>query len=113
MRIRSKKEKKSQSVVEISGFSCVTFDHFCFLSMTMTLKLLMFLVLAISSVSLFALTSVHADDSNTNSTDSDAKKEMRMMMKEMMKDMIDAREVPGETSQLRRSVQLEVCAHVV
>ena len=46
----------------------------------MTSKLLMFLVLAISSVSLFALTSVHADDSNTNSTDSDAKKEMRMMM---------------------------------
>ena len=54
----------------------------------MTSKLLMFLVLAISSVSLFALTSVHADDSNTNSTESDAKKEMRMMMKEMMKEMM-------------------------
>ena len=47
-------------------------------------KLLLFLVVAISSMCLFALTSVHADDSNTNSTDSDAKKEMRMMMKEMM-----------------------------
>ncbi|GHP12419.1 hypothetical protein PPROV_001114600 [Pycnococcus provasolii] len=51
-------------------------------------KLLLFLVVAISSMCLFALTSVHADDSNTNSTDSDAKKEMRMMMKEMMKEMM-------------------------
>ena len=40
-------------------------------------------------MSLFVLTSVHADDSNTtNSTDSDSKKEMRMMMKEMMKEMM-------------------------
>ena len=51
-------------------------------------KLLLFLVVAISSMCLFALTSVHADDSNTNSTESDAKKEMRMMMKEMMKEMM-------------------------
>ena len=54
----------------------------------MSSKLLLFLVVAIFSMSLFALTSVHADDSNTNSTDSDAKKEMRMMMKEMMKEMM-------------------------
>jgi len=51
-------------------------------------KLLLFLVVTISSMCLFALTSVHADDSNTNSADSDAKKEMRMMMKEMMKEMM-------------------------
>ena len=57
---------------------------------------LLFLVLAISSMSLFALISVHADDSNTNSTDSDAKKEMRMMMKEMMKDMMMPEKCQGK-----------------
>ncbi len=59
-------------------------------------KLLLFLVVAISSMSLFALTSVHADDSNTNSTDSDAKKEMRMMMKEMMKEMMMPEKCQGK-----------------
>ena len=57
---------------------------------------LLFLVVAIFSMSLFALTSVHADDSNTNSTDSDAKKEMRMMMKEMMKDMMMPEKCQGK-----------------
>ena len=59
-------------------------------------KLLLFLVVAIFSMSLFALISVHADDSNTNSTDSDAKKEMRMMMKEMMKDMMMPEKCQGK-----------------
>ena len=59
-------------------------------------KLLLFLVVAISSMCLFALTSVHADDSNTNSTDSDAKKEMRMMMKEMMKEMMMPEKCQGK-----------------
>eukprot|EP00237_Pycnococcus_provasolii_P009117 CAMPEP_0198721266 /NCGR_PEP_ID=MMETSP1471-20131121/64794_1 /TAXON_ID=41880 /ORGANISM="Pycnococcus provasolii, Strain RCC733" /LENGTH=200 /DNA_ID=CAMNT_0044482153 /DNA_START=123 /DNA_END=725 /DNA_ORIENTATION=- len=45
---------------------------------------------------LFALTSVHADDSNTNSTESDAKKEMRMMMKEMMKEMMMPEKCQGK-----------------
>ena len=62
----------------------------------MSSKLLLFLVVAIFSMSLFALTSVHADDSNTNSTDSDAKKEMRMMMKEMMKDMMMPEKCQGK-----------------
>ena len=64
--------------------------------MTMSSKLLLFLVVAIFSMSLFAMTSVHADDSNTNSTDSDAKKEMRMMMKEMMKDMMMPEKCQGK-----------------
>ncbi|GHP06861.1 hypothetical protein PPROV_000560500 [Pycnococcus provasolii] len=64
--------------------------------MTMSSKLLLFLVVAISSMCLFALTSVHADDSNTNSTDSDAKKEMRMMMKEMMKEMMMPEKCQGK-----------------
>merc|ERR1719183_1648155 len=64
--------------------------------MTMSSKLLLFLVVAIFSMSLFALTSVHADDSNTNSTDSDSKKEMRMMMKEMMKDMMMPEKCQGK-----------------
>ena len=48
-------------------------------------------------MSLFVLTSVHADDSNTtNSTDSDSKKEMRMMMKEMMKEKMMPEKCQGK-----------------
>ncbi|XRB17125.1 hypothetical protein RI054_14g69700 [Pseudoscourfieldia marina] len=60
-------------------------------------KLVLFLFVTISSMCLFALTSVHADDSNTNSTDSDAKKEMRMMMKkEMMKEKMMPEKCQGK-----------------